>query len=37
MTEVNDKQFKIKVKSPYTFSIGDTSKFSPYKREGIVE
>jgi ubiquitin-activating enzyme E1 len=28
MTEVNDKVFPITVKSPYMFSIGDTSKFS---------
>jgi ubiquitin-activating enzyme E1 len=28
MTEVNEKVFKITVKSPYTFSIGDTTGFS---------
>lgn len=32
MTEVNDKVFEIKVKSPYTFSIGDTTKFHNYER-----
>jgi ubiquitin-activating enzyme E1 len=37
MTEVNGKLFKITVKSPFLFSIGDTTNFSPYLREGIVE
>jgi ubiquitin-activating enzyme E1 len=36
MSEVNAKNFKITVKSPYTFSIGDTSGFSQYQREGIA-
>ena len=30
MTEVNGKLFKITVKSPHTFTIGDTSEFSDY-------
>lgn len=37
MTEVNGKQFKVTVKSPHTFTIGDTSKFSPYDSNGIAE
>lgn len=36
MEEVNGKTFEIKVLSPYSFSIGDTSKFSDYKREGTA-
>lgn len=37
MTEVNGKNFKITVKSPYTFTIdADTTKFGKYTREGIV-
>jgi hypothetical protein len=28
MTEINDKEFVVTVKGPYTFSIGDTSAFS---------
>ncbi|CAD8178797.1 unnamed protein product [Paramecium octaurelia] len=36
MTEVNEKIFKIKVKSPFMFSIGDTTNFSQYLREGIA-
>ncbi|KAM3134632.1 hypothetical protein pb186bvf_013274 [Paramecium bursaria] len=36
MTEVNEKEFQIKVKSPYTFTIGDTSTFGLYQREGIA-
>jgi hypothetical protein len=28
MTEINDKEFVVSVKGPYTFSIGDTSGFS---------
>ena len=36
MTEVNDKQFKIKVTSPFTFTIGDTSKFGEYLGGGTV-
>jgi hypothetical protein len=30
MTQVNGKQFKITVKSPHSFSIGNTSGFSAY-------
>jgi hypothetical protein len=37
MTEVNGKQFKIVVKSPHSFSIGDTSSFSVYESNGIAE
>lgn len=37
MTEINDKTFKIKYKSPFQFSIGDTRTFKPYLRQGIVE
>ncbi|CAG9863506.1 unnamed protein product [Phyllotreta striolata] len=37
MTELNNcKPIKIKVLGPYTFSIGDTTKFSKYVRGGIV-
>lgn len=36
MDEINGKQFRIKVLSPTSFSIGDTSAFGSYKREGIV-
>lgn len=36
MTEVNGKNFEVTYLSPYSFSIGDTSKFSPYKREGVA-
>ena len=36
MEEINGKSFEIKVLSPYSFSIGDTSKFSDYKREGVA-
>ncbi|XP_056641048.1 ubiquitin-like modifier-activating enzyme 1 isoform X1 [Diorhabda sublineata] len=37
MTELNNcEPIKIKVLGPYTFSIGDTSKFSKYVRGGIV-
>ncbi len=28
MTEINDKEFVVTVKGPYTFSIGDTTAFS---------
>ena len=28
MSEINDKEFVITVKGPYTFSIGDTTGFS---------
>jgi ubiquitin-activating enzyme E1 len=37
MTEINDKVFEIKVTSPYSFTIGDTSSFGDYQREGICE
>ena len=37
MTEVNDKKFKIKVISPYSFSIGDTTQFGRYTRQGLAE
>lgn len=37
MTQVNGKQFKIVVKSPHSFTIGDTSGFSPYESNGIAE
>lgn len=36
MTEVNGTEFKIKVLGPYTFSIGDTTKFTAYVRGGYV-
>jgi len=36
MTEVNDKEFPVKVLGPYTFSIGDTSSFSDYERGGLA-
>ncbi|KAH9488201.1 E1 ubiquitin-activating protein [Bulinus truncatus] len=37
MTELNGcKPIKIKVLGPYTFSIGDTRKFSDYERGGIA-
>ncbi|CAD8055043.1 unnamed protein product [Paramecium sonneborni] len=36
MSEINDQVFKITVVSPYSFSIGDTSKFSSYERNGIA-
>jgi hypothetical protein len=32
MAEVNGKEFQIKVISPFSFSIGDTSQFSDYTR-----
>lgn len=37
MTEVNEKIFKITVKSKHSFSIGDTSNFHPYESNGVVE
>jgi ubiquitin-activating enzyme E1 len=37
MTELNDKTFKIKVISPFSFEIGDTSSFGEYTRQGIAE
>jgi len=36
MTELNSKEFSVKVLGPYTFSIGDTSGFSDYERAGVV-
>jgi ubiquitin-activating enzyme E1 len=36
MEEINGKQFKITVKSPISFTIGDTSKFSDYISGGIA-
>ena len=37
MTQVNGKQFKITVKSPHSFTIGDTNDFSEYEANGIAE
>ena len=34
---MNGKLFKVTVKSPHTFSIGDTSEFSAYDINGIAE
>lgn len=37
MTELNSSEpRKIQVLGPYTFSIGDTRSFSPYKKSGYV-
>ncbi len=36
MTQVNGKEFQVKVLSPFSFSIGDTSQFSDYENSGIV-
>lgn len=36
MSEVNGKEFKIKVYGPYTFGIGDTTGFAKYLRGGYV-
>lgn len=36
MTEINDKEFVVTVKGPYTFSIGDTTGFSDYERGGLA-
>lgn len=36
MNEVNGKLFKITVKSPHTFTIGDTSAFAEYESNGIA-
>ena len=36
MTEVNDREFKIDVPSPFTITIGDTSKFGNYEGGGMV-
>lgn len=36
MTELNDcEPLKVTVKGPYTFEIGDTSKFTKYVRGGL--
>lgn len=37
MDQVNGKLFKITVKSPHTFSIGDTSEFGEYDSNGRAE
>jgi ubiquitin-activating enzyme E1 len=37
MTEVNGREFKIKVLGPYQFSIGDASAFGAYKSCGVAE
>lgn len=37
MSELNGKTFKIKVISPFSFEIGDTSSFGEYTRQGIAE
>lgn len=36
MTEINGQQYKITIRDPYTFTIGDTSKFSAYVGGGIA-
>lgn len=36
MTEINGKEFKIEVKSPHSFFIGDTRNFSAYTNGGIA-
>jgi ubiquitin-activating enzyme E1 len=36
MTEINGLQFQITVKTPYSFTIGDTRSFSPYVGGGIA-
>lgn len=36
MTEINGKEYKIEVKSPHSFAIGDTRAFSPYVSGGIA-
>jgi hypothetical protein len=36
MTQINGKQFKIEIKSPHSFIIGDTRNFSPYIGGGIA-
>jgi ubiquitin-activating enzyme E1 len=37
MEELNGKAFKITVKGPFSFSIGDTSNFGAYLKGGFVE
>jgi len=36
MSEINTREFPVKVLGPYTFSIGDTTGFSDYERGGVV-
>ena len=36
MSEINGKEFKIQIKSPHSFLIGDTRQFSPYLGGGIA-
>lgn len=36
MEEINGLEYKITVRSPDSFTIGDTSKFSPYVGGGIA-
>lgn len=36
MEEVTAQDWQIKVVSPYAFTIGDTSGFTPYKKGGQV-
>lgn len=36
MSEINGKQFKVEVKTPESFFIGDTKKFSEYLNGGIA-
>ena len=36
MTEINGKEFKVEIKSPHSFLIGDTRQFSPYTGGGIA-
>ncbi|CAF4602557.1 unnamed protein product, partial [Rotaria magnacalcarata] len=36
MTEVNEREFKISVPSPYTFTIGDTRNYGVYEGGGTV-
>lgn len=37
MPEINGQNFQIEVISPFSFTIGDTTQFGEYTREGIVE
>lgn len=36
MTEINGKEFKVEIKSPHSFLIGDTRGFSAYEQGGIA-
>jgi len=36
MEEINEKQYQIIVRSPDSFTIGDTTKFSAYLTGGIA-